>query len=95
MGFMEVLLIIILAGIVGDTITKVVKGRRGADREVPRLRGEVEELQRQLEEQAAGLAEHDRQLQELQERVDFAERMLAQSRDRTGLGPGSSPPSAH
>jgi chromosome segregation ATPase len=89
MGFMEVLLLIILAGIVGDTLTKVVKGRRPADPEVPRLRGEIEELQRQLEEQAAGLADHDRQLLELQERVDFAERMLAQSRDRPGL-PGPS-----
>jgi hypothetical protein len=41
----------------------------------------------QLERQAAALADQSTQLAELQERVDFAERMLAQTRDRSSLGP--------
>jgi hypothetical protein len=39
-----------------------------------------------LEDAQAALADQSAQLAELQERVDFAERMLAQARDRTPLG---------
>lgn len=52
----------------------------------------IEQVQEQLDEQAAGLedaqtrlANQAAQLAELQERVDFAERMLAQTRDRLKL----------
>jgi chromosome segregation ATPase len=50
-------------------------------------------VQQQLEEHAAALQEmqdaltrQSGQIAELQERVDFAERMLAQARDRQKLG---------
>lgn len=49
-----------------------------------------ERLERQaaaLEDAQAALADQSAQLAELQERVDFAERMLAQTRDRSSLGP--------
>ena len=92
---MEGVFIIILAGIGADAIVKIVKQRAAG---VPLLRGELEDLRNQLEEQAnrlndaqAALASQDVQLQELHERVDFAERILTQGRDRPGLGPGPSP----
>jgi len=42
-----------------------------------------------LDDAHAGLADQAAQLAELQERVDFAERLLAQGRDRSALGAGS------
>jgi uncharacterized membrane protein YhiD involved in acid resistance len=54
----------------------------------------LERTQQQLDEQAAALEEaqaalraQSTQLAELQERVDFAERILTQMRDRQKLGP--------
>src|SRR5215472_13166892 len=54
----------------------------------------LERFQEQLDEQAAALEEaqtalrgQSGQIAELQERVDFAERVLAQMRDRQKLGP--------
>jgi len=41
-----------------------------------------------LEDAENSLAQQTTQLAELQERLDFAERLLAQARDRTALGPG-------
>ena len=43
-------------------------------------------LQTQLDEQAERIARQARQLAELEERMDFAERMLAQARDKQKLG---------
>ncbi len=55
--------------------------------------GDIVRLQRQLDEQAGALEEAQdmlatqaTQLAELQERVDFAERILAQTRERLKLG---------
>ncbi|HSE68173.1 MAG TPA: hypothetical protein VLB12_14395 [Gemmatimonadales bacterium] len=93
MGFMGGIFIIIMVGILADTIVKIVKHRAGA----PQLRVELEELRRQLDDQAnrltdaqAALAGQDAQLQEMQERMDFAERILTQVRDRPGLAAGPS-----
>lgn len=52
-----------------------------------RLRGVVEELTRRLEEQDATLSSQDSQIQELQERSDFAERLMTDARDRHQLDP--------
>jgi chromosome segregation ATPase len=90
-GFMGGLFLIIMAGILADTLVKIVKHRAGATQ----LRAGLEDLRHQLEDQANrltdALASQDAQLQELQERLDFAERVLTQVRDRPGLGAG--PPS--
>ena len=68
-------------------------GRAFADR----IRGkhgmpDVEELRAELTEQREGLAEDlqavRHEVAELAERLDFAERLLAQSRDAQRLGPG-------
>lgn len=93
MGFMGGIFLIILVGILADTIVKIVKHRAGS----PQLRAELQELRRQLDDQAnrltdaqATLANQDTQLLEMQERLDFAERILTQVRDRPGLGAGPS-----
>lgn len=93
MGFMGGILLIILVGILADTIVKIVKHRAGS----PQLRAELQELRRQLDDQAnrltdaqATLSNQDAQLLEMQERLDFAERILTQVRDRPGLGAGPS-----
>jgi hypothetical protein len=93
-GFIGWIFLVIMAGILADTIVKIVKHRGGS----PQVRAELEELRRQLEDQAnrltdaqATLASQDAQLQEMHERLDFAERILIQGRDRPGLGAGPSP----
>ena len=94
MGFMGGLFIIIMAGIVADALVKIIKHRAGA----PQMLAGLEDLRHQLEDQAnrltdaqAALASQEAQLQEVQERLDFAERVLTQVRDRPGLGAGPSP----
>jgi hypothetical protein len=57
--------------------------RRGAG-DVESLAGEVEELRQRVEEGEAVRA----RVQELEERLDFAERLLAQERDRARLPMG-------
>lgn len=86
------LFILALAGIAADTVTKVVKSRGNA----PLLRAQLDELQQQVHDQAASLAdanaviiEQGESIQELHERVDFAERILTQARESGQLGRGS------
>ena len=89
--FLNGLFYLLLAAIVGNTIYKVVQALTGASKTRPALRAELEEMRQQLRNQTtdladahAALANQDAQLQELQERVDFAERLLAQ-----GAGPAA------
>jgi hypothetical protein len=84
-GFLSGMFIIIVAGIVADAIVKIVKARSlgGGTQARAQLAG----LQRQLDEQAETIASQSQRLQELEERFDFAERLLAQSRERKPLGP--------
>jgi hypothetical protein len=44
-----------------------------------------------LEEAESSLAHQSTQIAELQERLDFTERLLAQGRDRSAVGPGKEP----
>lgn len=95
MGVFSGLFVIIIAGIVADTIVKLVKARTGVS---PKLRTELDELRQQIQEHAAGLADahaalanQDAQIQELHERLDFAERIITQGRDKPGLGAGPRP----
>ena len=76
MTFMMGLFIIILAGMAVGAISEVAKAvaGRGASNK------EIAELKLQLEQYAAALEEAQNGLAELQERVDFAERLLAQAR---------------
>jgi hypothetical protein len=66
---------------VARTIAAALTGR-GASR------SDVAQIRQQLEDTQAALANQSAQLGELQERLDFAERLLTQARDRSVLDPG-------
>jgi chromosome segregation ATPase len=93
-SFLTGVFIIILAGMGIGAISEFAKalGRRGASSKA------LEDVKAQLEQYAAALqeaqdtqADHAAQLAELQERVDFAERLLTQARERGALEPGRRP----
>ena len=78
--------------IAGATIVMVAGAIAGAIRGRGSSRSEAAHLSDQLKDQAAALedvqnslANQSSQLAELHERLDFAERLLAQGRDRTAL----------
>jgi uncharacterized protein YycO len=78
--------------IVGTTLVLVAGAIAGALRGRGSSKSEVAHLSDQLNNHAAALddvqnslASQSSQLAELQERLDFAERLLAQDRDRTAL----------
>ena len=77
---------------VGTTLVLVARAIAGAIRGRGPSRSELSHLSDQLKDHAAALedvqnslASQSSQMAELQERLDFAERMLAQSRDRAVL----------
>lgn len=97
MGILSALLILCVAGIVGDTLVKLAKARSGGG---GKLQSRLDDLAGQVQDQAVALeaahtaiADQAAQIQELHERVDFAERLLTRSRDLQGLGPGAPPDS--
>lgn len=63
------------------TIAGAFTARKASGSEVAELKEELEDAQRSIADQAAQLAD-------VQNRLDFAERLLAQHRERTSLGPG-------
>jgi hypothetical protein len=78
--------------IAGTTLVLVAGAIAGAIRGRGSSRSEVSHLSEQLKDHAAALEDvqnnlaiQSSQMAELQERVDFAERLLAQGRDRTVL----------
>ena len=80
--------------IAGTTLVLVAGAIAGAIRGRGSSRSELSQLSDQLKDHAAGLedvqnslAMQSSQMAELQERLDFAERLLAQGRDRTVLKP--------
>jgi len=89
-GEMIPIVLFMMMGLVGVSFSPLGRAlaRRvgGADQgeasEVEALRGEVAELRRELDDMYARLD----QLQELENRVDFAERVLAQAKERGALG---------
>jgi hypothetical protein len=92
--FMTGVFIIILAGIAGGTIGEVAKAiarRGGGGAKVAELTTRVERCAAAVEETHTTLASQAAELAELQERVDFAERLLTQTRERMPLGPGQPP----
>jgi predicted nucleic acid-binding Zn-ribbon protein len=75
--------------LVAGAIAGAIRGRASSQSEVARLRDQLEQHAAALEDAQNSLASQSTQLAELQERVDFAERLLAQGRDRTALRPGN------
>jgi chromosome segregation ATPase len=89
--FMTGLFIVILAGILAGTVAEIAKAiaRRGASPlELASLKQQLEQQAAALEEVESTVVDQTAQLAELHERVDFAERLLAQARDRPALGAG-------
>jgi uncharacterized protein YycO len=79
--------------IVAITITRVVKaiaatrqGHGAAASELAQLKQHVEQLAAALEDSQTTQSDQAAQIAELHERADFAERLLAQTRDRAALG---------
>ncbi len=70
---------------VGQALLRHVTGQRVSDEELAQLKDELADLRAELEEVRGGLG----QVHELQERLDFAERLLAQQRAREALPGGS------
>ena len=69
------------------TIAAATTGRRSSS-DLGQIREQFEHHAAILDETQATLATQSAQLAELQERLDFTERLLAQTRDRTALAPG-------
>jgi len=79
----------VVLGPVGRAVGKVIMRIFGADRELPA--GELQDIRVLLEDQSGQMAAIQRQLGELAERQDFAERLLAQGREK-GLPAGGGAP---
>ena len=95
MDVLTVLMIIGVATVAGETVIRVAKTRAGG---ATRLQAHLDQLQQQCDDQGSALAEvqsqsagQEAQFRELQDRVDFAERLLTQAQDRSALGPGQGP----
>ncbi len=96
MEFLTGVFILILAGIIGDTIVKTAKTRTKSKLQ-PEQR-DLEELKHQVQQQAtlladaqAVLGEQAEQIDELHERLEFTERVLLQARNRPELPDHSEP----
>ena len=83
---------LIAFGIAGTTIVLVAGAIAGAIRGRGSSRSELAQLREQLRDHATALGDvqnslvtQSSQLAELHERLDFAERLLTQGRDRTAL----------
>ncbi|HVO34982.1 MAG TPA: hypothetical protein VMT21_05405 [Gemmatimonadales bacterium] len=76
----------VVLGPVGRAVGRVIMRIFGADRELPA--GELQDIRALLEDQSGRMEAVQRQLAELTERQDFAERLLAQSRKEPRL-PGA------
>jgi predicted nucleic acid-binding Zn-ribbon protein len=73
---------------VTGAIAGAIRGRGSSRSEVARLSEQVEHQAGALDEVQNSLVNQSAQLAELQERLDFAERLLTHGRDRPAMKPG-------
>ncbi len=76
------------AVLVARAVAGAIAGRGASRSEVAQIKERLEQHGAVLEDAQTTLADQSTQLAELQERLDFAERLLAQARDRSALRPG-------
>jgi len=76
------------AVLVARAVAGAIAGRGASRSEVAQIKDRLEQHVAALEDAQTTLADQSTQLAELQERLDFAERLLAQARDRSALRPG-------
>jgi chromosome segregation ATPase len=95
MDVLTALMIIGVATVAGETVIRVARARTGG---TARLQPHLDQLRQQFDDQATALAEveshlagQEAQFRELHERLDFAERLLTQARDRSALPAGPVP----
>jgi hypothetical protein len=74
--------------LVAKAIAGAISGRRASRSELTQVNQRLEQQAAALEETQATVLNQSTQLAELQERLDFAERLLVQARDRPNLGAG-------
>ncbi|PYP52451.1 MAG: hypothetical protein DMD45_04335 [Gemmatimonadetes bacterium] len=74
--------------LVAKTIAGAVAGRGASRTDVAQIKQQLEQHAAALEDAQTTLTNQSTQVAELQERLDFAERLLAQGRDRSALGAG-------
>ncbi|PYO84066.1 MAG: hypothetical protein DMD65_03830 [Gemmatimonadetes bacterium] len=74
--------------LVAKAIAGAVAGRGGSRSELAQIKQRLEQHAAALDDAQTTLTDQSTQLAELQERLDFAERLLAQARDRSALGAG-------
>lgn len=79
---------LVVIGPVGRAIGRVLLHLFGADRPQALPAEDVAQLRAMLEDQTDRLEAQQRQLAELAERQDFAERLLVQAREKRALGEG-------
>lgn len=77
--------------LVARAIAGAISGRGASRSELAQIKQRLEQDAAALEDAQTTLANQSTQLAELQERLDFAERLLAQARDRSALGAGEKP----
>lgn len=70
------------------TIAGAISGRRSSRSDLAQLKEQLDEQAAALEDTQHTLSNQSTQLAELQERLDFAERLLTQARERPALRPG-------
>jgi chromosome segregation ATPase len=71
--------------LVAGAIAGAIRGRGSSRSQVAELSDQLKDHTAALEDVQNNLANQSSQLAELQERLDFAERLLAQNRERTVL----------
>ncbi len=83
------LVALVIAGttlvLVAGAIAGAIRGRGSSRSEVARLSEQLKDHAAALDDVQNSLASQSSQMAELHERLDFAERLLAQDRDRTAL----------
>lgn len=77
--------------LVAKAIAGAIAGRGASRSELVQIKQRLEQDAAALEDAQTTLANQSTQVAELQERLDFAERLLAQARDRSGLRAGEKP----
>ena len=86
---MILVVIVAVVGIAGSTIAQIVKaiaGRGASSAELTSIKQQLDQCVTALEDAQTTLETQATQVAELQERLDFAERLLTQARDRSALG---------
>jgi hypothetical protein len=88
MAFVIIITGMVVLGPVGRAIGRLITHRLAGERDQALGPADVQDLRAALEDQGGRLDALQRQVSELAERQDFAERLLAQARERKALPEG-------